>query len=167
MLRTLTPLTLLLLLGACGEAPPPAVVLRVPPPDLLHASAPAGARPIAEVRGRAPGTWVVVCGRVGGAADPFAGDRVRLVDVSVPVPPTQGNAPWEYPGVPADALAAASLNLVVPADSGDGELRADELELVPDLQPLAVVTARGRLQQGAAGLELRVSAMHIEPPARP
>jgi hypothetical protein len=93
------------------SAPLPASGL---PETYWLATAPAGAKPVAEVREKVKtGEQVVVAGRVGGAKEPFTNGvaAFTLVDASLPPCTDECSAPWDYCCEPPEKLTKHTITV--------------------------------------------------------
>lgn len=153
---------------ACDRPQPRPEQAAAWPAGLAMAQAPAEARDVAVVRQEAKdGEEVVVRGRVGGRAKPFAeGRAVMLVtDLSLKSCVEEGDAcasPWDYCcTTPEEILARSATVQVVGAD---GKPLQASLEGYNGLKPLSEVIVKGKLQKSPDGKTALITAtgLHVK-----
>jgi hypothetical protein len=156
-------------LTACerqAAAPEPATAQI--PAGLLLADAPAGAKDVAVIVSEARhGDEVVIRGRVGGHAEPFAADRavLQLIDPGIKacseLPGDGCTTPWDVCCEPRDNLLAGSVSIQVV--DADGRPLRGGLRGVGGLQPLSTVIVTGRAvrPEGARTITINATGLHI------
>jgi hypothetical protein len=105
------------LLAGCSkesETKAPALHASNLPDSYWLKAAPAGAKPVAEVREKAKtGESVVVTGRVGGAKEPFTSGAAAFTLVDAALPPCKDDceSPWDYCCEPQDKLTKHTITV--------------------------------------------------------
>lgn len=153
---------------ATGDGSKPAAAAALPS-GLFVSNAPSGAVNVAKAR-NAPqrGDSITLKGRIGGRKDPFVTGRAvfTLVDVNVKTcaenPGDSCPTPWDYCCEPADLLTKNSATIQV-ADAQGRPLHAD-LRGRGGLEPLAVVTVKGKIASVGGGdiLIVNAEAIHVK-----
>ena len=166
-------LTAAALLTACGKSSEPAASTSTPAPahstqpTWLLASAPEGARPVAEIKkSAAEGDMVVMQAKVGGRVEPITkGVAVFVVmDPAIPscdqIPGDTCGTPWDYCCEPKESMTANSATVQVVDASG--KPMAIDLES-QGLKPLQVVTIVGKVapRPNDAVLIIQATGIHI------
>jgi hypothetical protein len=147
-----------LFIVACEKkesAPPPSATPAAQaglPADLILATAPAGAKPVEDLKGKAKvGETVAIQGRVGGSADPFVENRAVLTIVGPGIPACSDNpgdmceVPWDYCCETAEDIAAHSATVQV-VDASGALLKAG-LSGVGGIRGLSDLIVVGRVAQ--------------------
>lgn len=147
-----------------GAAPAATASAQLPEGMLLK-EAPAGAKPIADIKKSAKaGDEVVLVGRVGGRVDPISKDRAILtvMDPSVTsckeMPGDTCPTPWDYCCEERDSLVANSATVQV-VDAAGKPITVG-LEGVAGIKPLSELVVKGKVQQ-ADGKVLIVNATGV------
>ena len=168
--RTRLLLTLpLVLAAACGRSDSSAALPASDVPEGFYlASAPAGAKPVAEVVASAKdGDAVVVTGRVGGAKKVFVDGYAAFTIVDPKIQPCgAGNmdecqTPWDYCCDAPDVIAANALSVELVAD---GKPLAASARGFHGLDHLDTVVVTGTVDKDSAGnVRVLASGLHVQP----
>lgn len=166
---TLTVVSALALLSACGKPAEQAAapVASDAKPTWLLASAPADARPVAEIKKSAvEGEKVVMQARIGGRVDPITKGAAVFVVMDPTIPSCDQNpddkcaTPWDYCCEPKQVMAAnsATVQLV----GADGKPLAIDLE-AQGLKPLQNIIIVGAVapRPNDAVLIINATGIHI------
>jgi hypothetical protein len=147
-------ISLVLLTAGCtggtgsDTIPAPAAVTSLPASAFL-AAAPAGAKPLPEVKKSAKkGDTLTFVARIGGRLEPFVAGRAMMIviDTTIPSCAEMGDedhcpTPWDYCCEPKDSLTAGTAT--VQFVGTDGKPLAVSIQGLGGLEPLATVTVTG------------------------
>ena len=154
---------------ACGREDAVAALPASDVPEGFYlASAPSGAKPVAEVVAAAKdGDAVVVTGRVGGAKKVFVDGYAAFTLMDPKVAPCGGegmddcSTPWDYCCEPPNVIAANALSVELVAD---GKPLAASARGFHGLDHLKTVVVTGTVDKDSAGnVRVLATGLHVQP----